>query len=58
MHVMCMSLVLTKTNIAVEDKQETIVETIKVEASLGRKTWNFIVVIRRDISRKIVIHEK
>ena len=48
-----MRLVFARTNTIVGAKRETIVETIKVESSLGRKTWSAIIAIRKDTSRKI-----
>ena len=52
---MCVRLVLARTNNVVEAKLVAIVETLGVEANLGRKTLNVIIVIKRCILREIVM---
>ena len=51
---MCMRLVLATTNNVVGAKRRTMVEMIKVEASLGRKTLSLIIARRWKILRKVV----
>mgnify|MGYP006872747912 CR=1 FL=1 len=51
----CIRLVLARTNNVVKAKLETIMETLRVEQNLERKTLNAIIVLRRGILRNIVM---